>query len=83
MVVSKVLSKLQAKGTPPDFILCIGDDRSDEDMFETVASSVSNSILPASAQVFACTVGQKPSKAKYYLDDTGEVMRLLHSLAGY
>ncbi|CAM8938738.1 unnamed protein product [Rhodiola kirilowii] len=83
MVVSKVMSKMQSRGTPPDFILCIGDDRSDEDMFETVASSVSNAVLPASAQVFACTVGQKPSKAKYYLDDTGEVMRLLHSLAGY
>uniref|UniRef100_A0A7N0TZX5 Uncharacterized protein n=1 Tax=Kalanchoe fedtschenkoi TaxID=63787 RepID=A0A7N0TZX5_KALFE len=83
MVVSNVLSKIQARGAAPDFVLCIGDDRSDEDMFETIASSVSNSTLPATAQVFACTVGQKPSKAKYYLDDSGEVMRLLHSLAGH
>ena len=26
-------------------------------------------------------MGQKPSKARYYLDDTGEVIKLLRSLA--
>ncbi|GLJ11940.1 hypothetical protein SUGI_0180630 [Cryptomeria japonica] len=32
-------------------------------------------------EVFACTVGQKPSKAKYYLDDTAEIIRMLQGLA--
>ena len=33
------------------------------------------------AQVFACTVGQKPSKAPFYLNDTSEVAYLLSRLA--
>lgn len=33
------------------------------------------------AQVFACTVGQKPSKAPYYVKDTSEVALLLQKLA--
>ena len=33
------------------------------------------------AQVFACTVGQKPSKAPFYLNDTSEVAHLLSRLA--
>ncbi|KAK4399733.1 putative alpha,alpha-trehalose-phosphate synthase [UDP-forming] 9 [Sesamum angolense] len=37
--------------------------------------------MMASNDIFACTVGQKPSKAKYYLDDTVDVMRLLRGLA--
>eukprot|EP00850_Spirogloea_muscicola_P006686 SM000032S12070 [mRNA] locus=s32:310974:316101:- [translate_table: standard] len=81
VVVEKLLSQLKAgEGQLPDFILCIGDDRSDEDMFEKI-----DGMLGASAarptEVFACTVGQKPSKAKYYLDDTTEVIRTLQGLA--
>lgn len=61
-----------------DFVMCIGDDRSDEDMFESIAS---NSSLHAIPEIFACTVGQKPSKARYYLDDTADVLMLLQGLA--
>ncbi|KAF9593157.1 hypothetical protein IFM89_020453 [Coptis chinensis] len=45
-----------------DFVMCMGDDKSDEDMFEAISSAAFNPSLP---EVFACTVGQKPSKAKY------------------
>ena len=65
----------------PDFVLCIGDDRSDEDMFEVIMSAMSGTSLSPVAEVFACTVGQKPSKAKYYLEDTTEILRMLHGLA--
>ncbi|KAJ9548536.1 hypothetical protein OSB04_021079 [Centaurea solstitialis] len=68
------------QGKPLDFVLCIGDDRSDEDMFEKIASSVANLSLEGTAEVFACTVGQKPSMAKYYLDDTVDVIKMLHGL---
>ncbi|RYR21331.1 hypothetical protein Ahy_B03g066622 isoform F [Arachis hypogaea] len=68
-------------GKQADFVLCVGDDRSDEDMFEIISSSISRNILSANSSVFACTVGQKPSKAKYYLDDTTEVISMLESLA--
>ncbi|CDY10196.1 BnaC05g04390D [Brassica napus] len=61
-VSEKIFSSMAEEGKPVDFVLCIGDDRSDEDMFEAI-------------------VGQKPSKAKYYLDDTMEVRSMLESLA--
>lgn len=68
-------------GKPVDFVMCIGDDRSDEDMFESILRIASDSSLPAAPEIFACTVGQKPSKAKYYLDDTSDVLTLLQGLA--
>ncbi|KAG8366175.1 hypothetical protein BUALT_Bualt17G0049300 [Buddleja alternifolia] len=81
LVAEKVLSSMVDNGNAPDFVMCIGDDRSDEDMFESILSTVSNSSLPSVPEIFACTVGQKPSKAKYYLDDTADVVRLLRGLA--
>ncbi|KAL9226321.1 hypothetical protein vseg_002150 [Gypsophila vaccaria] len=80
-VVQKVISGLIEAGTPPDFLMCIGDDRSDEDMFESLLKSSSNPSLPSTPEVYCCTVGQKPSKAKYYVDDTADVMKLLSGLA--
>lgn len=81
LVAERIFSSMVAKGKQADFVLCVGDDRSDEDMFEIVSSAISRNILATNASVFACTVGQKPSKAKYYLDDTTEVTSMLESLA--
>ncbi|KAG1326979.1 Alpha,alpha-trehalose-phosphate synthase [UDP-forming] 5 [Cocos nucifera] len=81
LIVEKLIRTLVNGGKPPDFVMCIGDDRSDEDMFESINSPSSSNLLPAVPEVFACTVGQKPSKAKYYLEDTGEVIRLLQGIA--
>ncbi|GMH17828.1 hypothetical protein Nepgr_019669 [Nepenthes gracilis] len=79
-VVESLITSMWRNGNPPDFLLCIGDDRSDEDMFESIARLVSNQTLPSTAELFACTVGQKPSMAKYYLDDTVNVVSLLQGL---
>ncbi|GAA0183279.1 hypothetical protein LIER_30718 [Lithospermum erythrorhizon] len=79
-VVEKLLATMQSRGTPPDFVLCIGDDRSDEDMFESIATAKADPAFSTMTKVFACTVGQKPSMAKYYLDDTNEVISMLHDL---
>ncbi|KAI3940512.1 hypothetical protein MKW98_024919 [Papaver atlanticum] len=81
LVAERLLSTMQRKGMLPDFVLCIGDDRSDEDMFEVITSAVEGPSLSPVAEVFACTVGQKPSKAKYYLEDTTEIVRMLQGLA--
>jgi trehalose 6-phosphate synthase/phosphatase len=81
LVADKVLSMMINEGKLVDFVMCIGDDRSDEDMFESISSIASNSCLPTVPEVFACTVGQKPSKAKYYLDDSVDVMALIGGLA--
>lgn len=69
------------KGEAPDFVACIGDDRSDEDMFESIRNTVLSASVTSTPEIFACTVGRKPSKAKYYLDDTADVIKLLGGLA--
>nr|VDD17060.1 unnamed protein product [Brassica rapa] len=80
-VSEKIFSSMSEEGKPVDFVLCIGDDRSDENMFEAIVNAMSKNLLCGDTLVFACTVGQKPSNAKYYLDDTMEVRSMLESLA--
>lgn len=72
---------MQYKGMLPDFVLCVGDDRSDEDMFEVIMSATAGPSLSPVAEVFACTVGRKPSRAKYFLEDTSDILRMLQGLA--
>ncbi|RWR97430.1 putative alpha,alpha-trehalose-phosphate synthase UDP-forming 7 [Cinnamomum micranthum f. kanehirae] len=79
LVAEKILSSMTENGRRADFVLCIGDDRSDEDMFEGISAIARNTL--SNSAVFACTVGQKPSKAKYFLDDTADVVMMLQALA--
>ncbi|KAI3467499.1 hypothetical protein Pfo_024162 [Paulownia fortunei] len=58
LVAEKVLSMLDNNGKTPDFVVCIGDDRSDEDMFESILNVVSTSSVPSVPEIFACTVGK-------------------------
>ena len=79
--VDRILSVLEAIGRKPEFILCIGDDKSDEDMFHVLDTRAANAQSDIDVQhVFSCTVGRKPSRARYYLNDTTEVIELLDSL---
>jgi trehalose 6-phosphate synthase/phosphatase len=155
VAVTKVIRKVEAQRGEADFVLCIGDDRSDEDMFEVVnafidpseeahndegdSSQLSTTDADSHAgsesyserddrrgglkaksagqaglgslgraslslggggsfagnlcsmgeshdlggekrRFFTCTVGQKPSAAKFYLDEVEEVSELLSSL---
>ncbi|KAM0945775.1 putative alpha,alpha-trehalose-phosphate synthase (UDP-forming), Trehalose-phosphatase [Dioscorea sansibarensis] len=81
IVSEKILSSMCDNGRKADFVLCIGDDRSDEDMFEGITRILNKDMVAANTSVYACTVGQKPSKAKYYLDDTADVINMLQALA--
>lgn len=54
-----------------DFILGIGDDWTDEDLFE---------VLPGDA--YSIKVGSGPSKSRFYLDSIEEVRSLLRNLEG-
>ncbi len=54
-----------------DFVLAIGDDRTDEDMF---------AVLPL--QAYSIKVGLALSRARYYLHNYIEVLELLGKLAG-
>ncbi|KAF6149204.1 hypothetical protein GIB67_026060 [Kingdonia uniflora] len=64
LVAQRVLSTMQERGKLVDFVIYIGDDRSDEDMFKVTSNSMEGPSLSFNAQVFACTVGRKPNKAK-------------------
>mmetsp|Transcript_9605 Transcript_9605/g.29069 ORF Transcript_9605/g.29069 Transcript_9605/m.29069 type:complete len:250 (+) Transcript_9605:2427-3176(+) len=74
-MVQRVLNEARFR-QPPDFVLCIGDDRTDEDMFSYLQESKD---LGSSA-IYTCTVGIKPSKAKYYLRNSDEVVTVLNEL---
>lgn len=80
LVADRIFTSMARRGNPADFVLCIGDDRSNEDMFEIVGN-LTGGTLASNNSVFACTVGQKPSKAKYFLDDSAGVILMLQSLA--
>ncbi|KAJ3703980.1 hypothetical protein LUZ61_007685 [Rhynchospora tenuis] len=81
LVAERILTTMKEQGRQADFVLCIGDDRSDEDMFENLADLVKRGLVSFNTSLFGCTVGQKPSKAKYYLDDTNDVLSMLNALA--
>ena len=81
VVAERILTSMKERGKQADFVLCIGDDRSDEDMFENIADIMKRSMFAPRTSLFACTVGQKPSKGKFYLDDTFEVVTMLSALA--
>ena len=78
VAVARVLSALREKKIVPDFVLCIGDDRSDESMFEQLLSPPS-----PDAAVFTSTVGRKRTLAKYFISDVDHVSALLASLTGH
>ncbi|CAL9779209.1 unnamed protein product [Musa acuminata subsp. burmannicoides] len=78
--VDKILGQLVANGKPPELIICVGNDRSDEDMFQSINNATKKESSTAAPEVFACTVGQKPSSAKYYIDETSDVLLLLKAL---
>ena len=79
-VAERVLMDLASKGNAPGFVLCVGDDRSDEDMFVAMEGHVSFS-PHVQAEVFACTVGQKPSRAPFYVNEPADVAAALELLA--
>jgi len=67
---------LKMHATPDvDFVMCIGDDVTDEDMFVALAHE------PELQNVFTCTVGKKEkSSSTAYLEKQSEVLEVLHSL---
>ena len=68
-------------GTPPlDFVFGIGDDQSNEDMFAAVEALKDSD--PPPEHIVSCTMGQKPSKAHFYLDSPTSVLFLLERLIG-
>lgn len=72
-MVSKLLNEMKEK---PDFILCCGDDRTDEDMFAVLG----NDEISKECRLFTATVGVKPSNARYYLRNSAEVANIIEGI---
>ena len=80
--VELLMSKMMEGGRQPvDFVLALGDDNSDEFMFQSLESmrdemGARNSRM----KMFTATVGKKPSNAANYLNDVDEVLELLTAM---
>ncbi len=77
LFLDHVLSTLKAQNIEPDFIMTVGDDSSDEPMFERVGLLVQDQ---PHVNAFSVTVGKKPTAAKAYVDDSNAVLELLSAL---
>ena len=61
-----------------DFILCIGDDTSDEKMFDYLLKKKDDiKKYCKKVKIYGITVGKKPSKAKFYVDKPKNVQDLI------
>lgn len=74
-----VLEYGEEEGQPPEFVLCLGDDFTDEDMFRSLLQSK----LP-SDHVFSVTVGasSKQTLASWHLVEPSDVISILSLLNG-
>jgi len=83
----KILQDLKERRGPPDFVLAIGDDIADEEMFKVVKilKKEGSHLLANKRELksFTCTVGRKPSTADFYVNDASEVVHILEQLRGW
>jgi len=79
--LSHVLKQTFIAKKEPSLIFAIGDGASDEEMFNYM-NNVQNCLtdLKPNVKTFCCTIGRKPSSAKYFLNETSEVLECLESL---
>ncbi|KAI8350992.1 glycosyltransferase family 20-domain-containing protein [Mortierella sp. GBAus27b] len=77
--VKAILKDIQADVGPVDFILCVGDGKTDEAVFSCLGNDCV--VGPDVKELLTCTVGQKQTEAKFYVADVPEVESLLADMA--
>lgn len=77
--VKAILKDIQADVGPVDFIMCVGDGKTDEVVFSYLGNE--SVVGPDAREVITCTVGRKQTEAKCYLADVSEVESLLEGMA--
>ena len=79
--VSYIIRERIRQKKAPDFILCIGDDASDEKMFRFLKSKQKEiKSFNQKAKLIGITVGKKPSEADYYVNNPKDVQELINKL---
>lgn len=77
--VKAILKDIQADVGPVDFIVCVGDGKTDEAVFACLGNE--SIVGPDIKEVITCTVGQKQTEAKFYVADVPEVESLLEDMS--
>ena len=79
--LSTIMKNEYMKTNTPDFIFALGEDDSDEEMFKYLVS-VKEHLLHFNENIktYPCTIGHKPSQARYFLNEIPEVLEYLESL---
>ena len=77
-VMEELTKNMDSDSSMPGMIVCIGDDAADEPMFGSLFEFAGRYMEKAEPmQLFACTVGKKPSQAEYYFNNYSEVEKFL------
>lgn len=76
-IATRLVHEASEDGKPPAFVLCLGDDQTDEDMFRSLLKTD----LPKD-HIFACTVGASSKKtlARWHLLEPADVVSAIASL---
>lgn len=77
----QIVTKILEKNKEVDFVLCMGDDISDEKMFTSVFNYLAGS-KSDNSYAFNVAVGRKPTNATFYVDDAADVECILVALVG-
>ena len=79
LFLEHMLSLLKSKGIMVDFVMGVGDDITDENMFKAIRRFESKT-SSKSVSCFAVTVGKKYSEAHAFVDDPEAVIEMLSAL---
>nr|GFA94485.1 probable alpha,alpha-trehalose-phosphate synthase [UDP-forming] 7 [Tanacetum cinerariifolium] len=77
----KIFELMAEVGKSVDFVLGIGDDTSDEDVFVAIHEAMQKGLVTNNGSVFSCAVGEKPSAAKYFVPEMELILPMLLKLA--
>ena len=78
LFLKHALEILENRGVIVDFLMAVGDDSSDEPMFEQIESLTSQT--GGALTCYGVTVGKKATRAQSYVDDPAAVLELLTTL---
>ncbi|CAO1602933.1 threalose-6-phosphate phosphatase [Xanthoria calcicola] len=78
VIVRSIIMSYGGRVAPPDFVLCMGDDVTDEDMFKAIWSS---GLSPERCFTVLVGQGSRPTTASWSLPEPADVMDLLGKLA--
>ena len=78
--ISEILKQEYKNGEFPEFILVIGDQNEDEEMFKYLNYLKNNFEIKSKFSIYSVTIGKKVSNANYYFNQSNEFFDYLENL---